>query len=274
MRQPRTLAVLTALAVAALAILPAGATQSQAAQVERARVQEERARLEAEMARIQAEIEQTAVRLRAELQAAQQETGVVAAAREQELREAMRLNEVRMAELRRQLARRTADMTRRLAEEERRVVAEAQRARARVAPRIRIDGRSVYVGCDELADAMLDVAEELELTDTQVETIRDAERQSRRDAIGRNADIQVAEMDLDDLYGADEPDLAAIEAKLREISELEIAAEMSGLQLRQQLRGVLTPEQRTEFDDMGSERRVTEVRIISSAHGRIDPMGC
>lgn len=104
------------------------------------------------------------------------------------------------------------------------------------------------------ADRVLAHAEELELSDAQRDQIRAADKQHRRDAIERQAAMDLARLDLDELMeGEDaEMDLSAVESKLLEISRLEVADQVADLRLRQSVHAVLTPEQRDEFGEMGN----------------------
>lgn len=167
---------------------------------------------------------------------------------------------------------RTAEETARRYEELRRamVAAEESLQRARGVATARLSG-----GCEVFGDLVIDYAEDLELTDDQVQRIRDVERAARRDAIARNADIQIAEMDLETLYEGDEPDLTAIRAKLEELARQRVDGEMAGLGLRQQVRGILTPAQLEQLEDLRSDGRVRVVIAGTGARGwRMSRVGC
>lgn len=103
------------------------------------------------------------------------------------------------------------------------------------------------------AERVLAQAEELELTGAQQQAIRTAQKQHRREGIEREAAIDLARLDLDELMeaGDDSLDLAAVEAKLLEISRLEVQDRVAGLRLRQRVRETLTAEQREQLAEMG-----------------------
>ncbi len=118
-------------------------------------------------------------------------------------------------------------------------------------PRVEIlRGGRGWRGRGSSVHSILAQAEELELTDDQEARIRDAQKAARRAEIARDAEIEVAELDLEDLM-EDEytADLGAVEAKMREISNLRVAARVADLRLRQESHGVLTPEQREKLED-------------------------
>lgn len=163
---------------------------------------------------------------------------------------------------------------RRAAEISRRAAETAGRAMQRAGGAYQYRVVTQVGGCNLFAERVLDVAEDLDLSDDQVERIRTAQRASRRAGIGRNADTEVAEMDLEALYEADELDLSAIRAKLEELAALQVDSQMAGLNLRQQVRGVLTPEQRTQFEQMGDDDEVRVVMSRVSGWSGIRRIGC
>jgi hypothetical protein len=150
--------------------------------------------------------------------------------------------------------RRVEDITRRAMEQ-----AEQALRRAGRVSTLRLRG-----GCDAFGDTVLEFSEEFGLSDDQVAQIREAQRAARRDRIERNADIEIGEMDLDELYEADQPDLAGIRVKLEELALLGVDNQMAGLSLRQQVRGILTPEQLEEFEDLRGD---DDIRVIISGVG-------
>jgi len=168
-----------------------------------------------------------------------------------------------------QMGRRLAEQQQVSAEAARRYEQELQRAqevreRALVAAerqmeRARVDAVRLRSGCGTFGEAVLNYADDLSLSDEQTDQIRAAQRSLRRASIQRNADIEVGEMDLEALYEADEPDLTAIRSKLEELAMLGVDEQMSGLQLREQVRDVLTPEQRRQLDELGGDRDLNVV---------------
>lgn len=102
------------------------------------------------------------------------------------------------------------------------------------------------------ADRVLRHAEELGLTDEQVDRVRVAETAHRRAEIERDAGIEIAELDLEGLMGdADSVDLGAVENKMMEIARLRVDGRVADLRLRQEIRSILTAEQREQLEEMG-----------------------
>lgn len=180
-----------------------------------------------------------------------------------------------------QMSRRLAEQQQVSAEAMERYRQEVQRARAaqeralvsaqEAMERARVGMMRLHSGCGVFGEAVLNFADDLSLSDEQIGQIREAQRSTRRASIGRNADIEVGQVDLEALYEADEPDLAAIRAKLEELAMLGVDEQMSGLQLREQVRAILTPEQREQLDDL---RGGEDLNIVISgvAVGRGSPL--
>ncbi len=100
------------------------------------------------------------------------------------------------------------------------------------------------------AEGILAQAEHLGLSDEQVDQIRGASKAHRRAGITRKAEIEIAELDLKEMLAdADTADLNAVEAKMQEIAGFKVADRIAELRLRQQVRGVLSPEQREQLED-------------------------
>jgi len=140
----------------------------------------------------------------------------------------------------------------------------------------RSGGATMYFGggCSTFGETVLSMTEELELSDDQVAQIREAQRAVRRDSIARNADVEVGEMDLEALYEADEPDLAAIRAKLEEVALLGVDGKIAGLGLRQQVRAILTPAQRQQFDEQRGESQMYFIVNGAGSSRRVGGFGC
>ena len=160
----------------------------------------------------------------------------------------------------------TEEALRRAQEVRVRALASAERA-AQEAARYQVIGIG-RGSCDVYGESVLDYTEDLELTDDQSEQIRGAQRETRRAGIARRADIEVAEMDLESLYEADQPDLTAIRAQLEELAALDVDNQMAGLSLRQQVRQILTPAQLETLDDMRNDDDKRSFVIYSGGNSR------
>lgn len=96
--------------------------------------------------------------------------------------------------------------------------------------------------------------EALGLTDAQRTELRKLGSDHRKAMIRSRADMQVARLDLHDLLMAPNPDERAINAKVKELSDLQAAALRVHVDGRLALRKVLTPEQLEKFRQMQAHR--------------------
>ncbi len=85
---------------------------------------------------------------------------------------------------------------------------------------------------------------ELGLTPQQVDALERLRTGFQREAIKRDADLRVAEMDLTALRRAEPVDLAQVEAKVREIERVKADLRVARIRTIEQGRAQLTPEQR------------------------------
>ena len=265
---PAAVVVTTLACLAMFALVPAPAAEAQQAN---AAEEEIAARVRAELEARMAQVNQRLLERMQSLEALRNtEMGEL-----QREFEALQIDESgmrqaleRYAQLATELQGRSTEETRRRTGElTRRAMEQAQVALRRAG---RVSTLSMRGGCEAFGDTVLDVSEELELSDDQVDRIRGAQRSTRRDRIERNADIEVGEMDLEALYEGDEPDVAAIRAKLEELALLGVDNQIAGLTLRQQVNQILTPAQRQQLEDLRSD---DDVHIIITGVGSGWSMG-
>ena len=108
------------------------------------------------------------------------------------------------------------------------------------------------------ASRALAKAEEIGLTEAQEEQIRGLQRENRRAQIRRNADTQIAEMDLEEMMGIESSDLDAIEQMMRDIADYEVDERMARLRLDRSANVILTEAQRDELEEMSPGRFIFE----------------
>jgi Spy/CpxP family protein refolding chaperone len=125
-----------------------------------------------------------------------------------------------------------------------------QELRERVArsPRIAFRGGNVMYG-GGMAERVLRMADDLELTDQQTEAIKDARREQRRAEIERDAQIAVVELDLSELLeDRHTADLAAVEQLMQRKASLRVQASIADMAVAQQVWRTLTPEQQEKVE--------------------------
>ncbi|MCH7825794.1 MAG: hypothetical protein IH849_13420 [Acidobacteria bacterium] len=247
-----TVACLVVVAVASVPVVEAGQAQSSATETQNE--ERVRAELEARMSQLITRLQELEAVRELDLQDLQRrlETTVVNGAR---LRELMKL---RVAGAAAQSNQQVEEVRIRVEEITRRAMEVAEEAVQRAGLVRAFNLRS---NCDLFGEQVLDRAEELGITDDQAEQIRAAQRAGRRDGIERRADTEIAEMDLEALYEVDEPDLAAVRAKLEELAMLQVDSQMAGLSLRRQVRQILTP---TQLEEWGDLRGDDEIHLVIS----------
>lgn len=85
--------------------------------------------------------------------------------------------------------------------------------------------------------------EELGLSQEQQEQLRQLRSQAEREGLQGRTNLQLRQMELEDLMEAEEPNEAAIQQKLREVSDARHALEQHRITQRLAMRRVLTREQ-------------------------------
>jgi Spy/CpxP family protein refolding chaperone len=104
-----------------------------------------------------------------------------------------------------------------------------------------------------LITIMLHHRADLGLSAEQVSRLEALRGDFAREAIRREADLRIAELDLRTLLDQDPVDLARVEAKIRESAQVRADLRIARLRAIEQGKAVLTPEQRTRLQGlMGS----------------------
>jgi hypothetical protein len=96
---------------------------------------------------------------------------------------------------------------------------------------------------------------ELGLSPQQVEALERLRADFSREAVKRDADLRVAEMDLETLRRADPVDLARVEAKVREIERARADLRVARIRTIEQGKAQLTAEQREKLRMLAAEPR-------------------
>jgi protein CpxP len=87
---------------------------------------------------------------------------------------------------------------------------------------------------------------EIGLTADQVTKLKDIQLNLDKTRIKAEADIQVAERELKALTDDEKSDLKAIEAKLKQSEDMQVALRMTSIKTRRDVLALLTPEQRAK----------------------------
>jgi len=97
--------------------------------------------------------------------------------------------------------------------------------------------------------------ERLGVTPEQAARIQGQESAFAKGRIQSDANLRVKRMEMDELLAAEKPDRAAIDKKMRELSDARFAAEKAGMDHRLAMRDALTPEQKEKMKQWQQEQR-------------------
>ncbi len=98
--------------------------------------------------------------------------------------------------------------------------------------------------------------EKLDLSATQVKSLEQLRNDFQKESIRRDADLRVAEMDLNGLLVADKVDMAKVEAKVREIERLRSDLRIARIRTIQKGKEVLTADQRKRLQELLAEQQI------------------
>lgn len=104
----------------------------------------------------------------------------------------------------------------------------------------------MHRGAGHLIRHLLKHEAEIGLTADQVAKLKDIQLSLDKARIKAEADIQIAEREVKALTDDEKSDLAAIEAKLKQSEDLQVALRMTSVKTRREVMAVLTPEQRAK----------------------------
>jgi len=103
-----------------------------------------------------------------------------------------------------------------------------------------------HSGTGHLIRHLLSHEKNLGLTPDQVAKLKDIQLNLDKARIKTEAEIQIAERELKALTDDEKSDLGTIEAKLKQSEDLQIGLRMTSIKTRQEVMGLLTPEQRAK----------------------------
>jgi Spy/CpxP family protein refolding chaperone len=100
---------------------------------------------------------------------------------------------------------------------------------------------------------------DLELSPQQVQDLENLRDGYQREAIRYEADIRIAEMDLQRLLKTDPVDLEQVKVKLQEIEHLKTETRLSRIRAIEQGKALLTPEQYEKLQSLFGESRYSQL---------------
>lgn len=99
-------------------------------------------------------------------------------------------------------------------------------------------------------DFYLNRADQLGLSEVQVEQLRKLKFEFDKANVRRKADLQVAKLELKELKATPEVDAKKVEAKIREVHNLQAQIEANGFQAELNAKAVLTDEQKAKLNEL------------------------
>ncbi|HXV82344.1 MAG TPA: periplasmic heavy metal sensor, partial [Candidatus Binatia bacterium] len=110
-----------------------------------------------------------------------------------------------------------------------------------------------------LITIMLRYHEELNLSPNQVQNLETLRDEFQREAIRYDADIRIAELELQKLLRAESLDLEQVKPKLQEIEHLKSELRFARLRTIQQGKALLSPEQQNRLEALLGDSRYSRV---------------
>jgi Spy/CpxP family protein refolding chaperone len=104
----------------------------------------------------------------------------------------------------------------------------------------------MHQGSGHLIRHLLKHEKDIGLTADQVTKLKEIQLNLDKTRIKAEADIQVAERELKALTDEEKSDLGAIEVKLKQSEDLQVALRMTSIKTRREVLALLTPEQRSK----------------------------
>jgi Spy/CpxP family protein refolding chaperone len=104
-----------------------------------------------------------------------------------------------------------------------------------------------------LISLMLRNREKLGLSDDQVRRMEQLRSEFEKESIRKDADLRVAEMDLEALLDAPSVEMAKAEAKVREIEKTRADLRLARIRAIEKAKELLTPDQRKKLQDFLTE---------------------
>ena len=90
----------------------------------------------------------------------------------------------------------------------------------------------------------------LGLDEKQKESVKEIRSRVEKETVRKKAEIQVARIDLRGLLSKDQVDMAAVESILKKTAALHTEIRLAHIKSMQEIKAVLTPEQRNKWKEM------------------------
>jgi Spy/CpxP family protein refolding chaperone len=100
-----------------------------------------------------------------------------------------------------------------------------------------------------------DIMEKIGLTKEQKDTIQSMHSEHRKEMIRKNADLQLAEIDLQDMLRKDKPGMDLVKGQIQKIASLRGDIEFAKIKMQMDLKGILTDEQKAKLEKIMQDQK-------------------
>jgi Spy/CpxP family protein refolding chaperone len=108
----------------------------------------------------------------------------------------------------------------------------------------------------------------LGLDENQKEVLKEILRNTMRETIKKQADLDIAQIDLKDLLDKDAVDMKTVESKLNQIASLETEIHLARIKAHEEIKSKLTPDQRKKL------KAIMEQGMMMGKMGMMQGKGC
>ena len=116
-----------------------------------------------------------------------------------------------------------------------------------------------------LVNFMLQHERELKLSQEQIASLNSIRYEFRKQALQKSADLQLAELELDEMRAKMPVDPVAVEAKIRQSDGIKTELRIASTKAFEEARAKLRPEQRTKLAELQKAHPISEGQEISNA---------
>jgi Spy/CpxP family protein refolding chaperone len=103
---------------------------------------------------------------------------------------------------------------------------------------------------------MMEMLMSLGLDDAQKDVIKTLHLKCKKEAIRKNADLKIAEIELREILGKETVDMTAAEAKIKEIEGIKANLRILHVKNREEIKSKLTPEQKKKLSSLMEMRQM------------------
>ena len=134
-------------------------------------------------------------------------------------------------------------------------------------------GMGGHMGMMEPGPMLRMLNTELALSEGQEKPLKDILYQVTKTSIKQQADVRVAELELQQLLDADPVEMGKVEGKLKDIEALRTAHRLNLIKAHEQAKSILTPEQRQKLERIHDRLHGMRGMMGEGGMGRMEMMG-